>query len=278
MPQEKHSFSYDHVRLNPEEQIGLHRQSSWELSYIITGSGMRLIGDTTELFHSGEVVIVPPEIPHCWYFDGDDTAPDGKIENITLLFTDDFLDNCSRTFPELQRCVTDLKKNREALKYDGQQSKAIAAILKSMCGQNDVERLSSVIRLLAILPPTDRAHTVGHYKEMDKKEERLDMIRIFVTCNVQRNISLDDVVRHVGMNKSAFCTFFKQATGKTFIAYLNEYRVGLACQLLRQGRMSVSEVCYHAGFTDIPYFNRTFKKYRGCSPSQYRSTESGEPE
>ena len=96
------------------------------------------------------------------------------------------------------------------------------------------------------------------------------MIRIFVTCNAYRNISLDDVVRHVGMNKSAFCTFFKQSIGKTFITYLNEYRIELACQLLKQENISISEICYHVGFTDIPYFNRVFKKHKGCSPSQYR--------
>ncbi len=270
MPLEKHSFSYDHVRLYPEEQIGLHRQPSWELSLVVIGSGMRLIGDTTEPFRSGEVVIIPPDIPHCWYFDGGDTAPDGRIENITLLFTEDFLDNCSQNFSELRRCVENLRKNREALRYDGSQSRTIAAILKSMNGQSDVERLSSIIRLLAILPSADKAHTVGRYREMDKRQERLDMIRIFVTCNVQRNISLDDVVRHVGMSKSAFCTFFRQSTGKTFITYLNEYRIELACRLLRQEDMPVSEVCYHAGFTDIPYFNRTFRKHKGCSPSQYR--------
>ncbi len=270
MPPEKHSFSYDYVRLYPKEQIGLHRQPSWELSLVLTGSGMRLIGDTTEPFQSGEVVIIPPEIPHCWYFDGDDTAADGKIENITLMFTEDFLDSCSRNFPELHPCVENLKKNREALKYDGPQAVTIASILKSMCGQSDVERLSSIIRLLAILPSADKAHTVGRYREMDKKQERLDMIRIFVTCNAQRNISLDDVVRHVGMNKSAFCTFFRQSTGKTFISYLNEYRIELACRLLKQENIPVSEVCYHVGFTDIPYFNRTFRKHKGCSPSQYR--------
>ncbi len=42
--------------------------------------------------------------------------------------------------------------------------------------------------------------------------------------------------------------------------------------------MSISEVCYHVGFTGILYFNRTFRKYMGCSPSQYLSVESGKSE
>lgn len=264
------SFSYDYVRLSPQEQIELHRQPSWELTLIVMGSGIKLIGDTTEPFQSGEVVMIPPEIPHCWYFNGNNTDTDGKIVNITLSFTNEFLNHCSSDFPELYRYIENLKNIQEALKYNDSQSFVIASVLKSMHKQNGVERLSSMIRLLAILSLTDKTHIVGKYEKKDKKQERLNMIRIFVICNAYRNISLDDVVRHVGMNKTAFCVFFKQATGKTFIIYLNEYRIELACQLLKQDNLSISEICYYVGFTDIPYFNRVFKRNKGCSPSQYR--------
>ena len=58
MPQsERRSFTFENVHLAPDEQIGLHQQSTWELSYVIVGSGMRLIGDMTEPFLGGEVVM-----------------------------------------------------------------------------------------------------------------------------------------------------------------------------------------------------------------------------
>lgn len=37
---------YDHVRIKPTEQIRLHSSNSWEMTYIISGSGERIIGDT----------------------------------------------------------------------------------------------------------------------------------------------------------------------------------------------------------------------------------------
>lgn len=265
----KQSFSYDYVRLSPEEQIGLHKQPSWELNLIVIGSGMKLIGDTTEPFQCGEVVMIPPEIPHCWYFRGTDTDTNGKIMNIAISFTNEFLNHCSSDFPELGRFVEKLRCVHEAVKFNEPKAGFIASILKSMYGQNEVERLSSMIRLLAVLSCTDETRVVGRHKKIDKKQERLNMIRVFVICNVYRNISLDDVVRHVGMNRSAFCVFFKQTMGKTFITYLNEYKIELACQLLKQKNMSISEICYHVGFTDVPYFNRVFKKNKGCSPSKY---------
>ena len=75
----EHSFTFNNVSLTPSEQIGLHRQPLWELSYIVTGSGMRLIGDMTEPFQCGEVVMIPPEIPHCWIFNNNDTDANGQI-------------------------------------------------------------------------------------------------------------------------------------------------------------------------------------------------------
>lgn len=266
---EEHSFFFNNVSLSPNEQIGLHRQPSWELSYIILGSGMRLIGDTTEPFQCGEVVMIPPDIPHCWFFNNNDIDSNGRISNITITFTNEFLNNCSSVFPELRQYIERLKKVRDAVKFDKRNADLIAFILKSMCNQSDVERLMSMIKLLTIISSTDDVHIVGVYKKINKEHERLNMIHTYVICNATRDISLDHIVRHVGMNRSAFCVFFKRTTGKTFISYLNEHRVELACQLLIQKKMSVSEICYQVGFTNIPYFTRTFKKIKGCSPTKF---------
>ena len=77
------------------------------------------------------------------------------------------------------------------------------------------------------------------------------------------------IAEHVGMNRSSFCTFFKKATGQTYITYLNKLRVDRACYLLRQGKFNVTEVCYMVGFNDVPYFNRCFRNNRGMSPKDY---------
>lgn len=49
------------------EQISFHQSPDWELSYIITGSGTRVIGDVMETFSKGEIIFIPPMIPHVWY-------------------------------------------------------------------------------------------------------------------------------------------------------------------------------------------------------------------
>jgi quercetin dioxygenase-like cupin family protein len=81
-----HSLDYSYVSQAYNEQIPLHSQDSWKLSYVIVGSGIRQIGYVREPFKAGEIVLIPPEIPHCWNFDRNVTDKDGRISNITLIF------------------------------------------------------------------------------------------------------------------------------------------------------------------------------------------------
>ncbi len=269
-------FSYDYVRLLPEQQIDLHQAPSWELSYVRTGAGTRLIGDTTEGFRSGEVVLIPPDIPHCWYFDSEVTEPDGNISNITVNFQSRVMDELESLFPSLGHAMTLVRSRRDAVLFSGERAARLIELLESMRPLPSAERVPLFIRLLLIIAEGDGEQIVGRHRTVDRERERLDRIRVYVICNVRREITLDDAARHVGMNRAAFCTFFKRVTGKTFVNYLNEYRVGLACRHLGRSRMSVSEICYHVGFNDVPYFNRLFKRLKGCTPTAFRDAAQAE--
>lgn len=266
---EQTSFGFDNVRLAPNEQIGLHTQDTWEISYVRIGSGMRFIGTTTEPFQSGEVIMIPPEIPHCWYFDKNTTDNQGQIANITVIFSDVFLRNCSVAFPELTEAIERLKAKRDAVKFGKEKGNAAIHLLEEMCSQNRAERVASMIRLILLAAMNDEECVVGRYQRISKEQQRMSQVRIYIICNAGRTITLDDVAHHAGMNRAAFCVFFKKAFGTTFINYLNGYRIELACQLLAQRQKSVSEICYQVGFNNVPYFNRVFKRLKGVSPMEY---------
>ena len=207
---ENTSFTFDDVCLAPGEQIGLHEQATWELSYIIVGSGMRLIGDRTEPFGSGEVVIVPPEIPHCWYFENDVTDAQGHIANITITFGREFLDNCCVAFPELQECTEKLKRKRDAVKFGKEKSSAIASVLEEMRPLGRAERIPLMIKLLLILAGSEEESVVGQYQKMDPERERMNRIQVYVVCNAKRDITLDDVARTVTVDGEPVELTFKE--------------------------------------------------------------------
>ena len=92
----------------------------------------------------------------------------------------------------------------------------------------------------------------------------------FITTNHEKDISLDDVADHVGLNKYYFAHEFRNITGFTFVAYLNKLRCEMAKRLLITNKTSISEVAKQCGFNSKSYFAKTFKKYMGLLPNEYR--------
>lgn len=261
---------YEYVQIHPDRQIDLHSQNSWELDYILVGSGRRVIGNWGDTFEEGEIVLVPPEIPHCWNFDGGRVDAEGNIVNITLIFNDLLIDRILSAFPMMEKSITELRNQDAARMFFGAVRDNLAAILTGMRFESADERAASFLRVLTLVSRHRESKPMGTWRKIDPVEHRMMQIRTYVSCNATREITLQEIAAHVGMNVSAFCTFFKRQTAQTFVDYLNKYRLDIACHLLEEGKLSVSEVCFASGFNNPAYFSRLFKKMYGVPPSDYR--------
>ena len=79
-----------------------------------------------------------------------------------------------------------------------------------------------------------------------------------------------DVSREVNLSPDHFGTVFRQATGRTFVAHVQQRRVEEAKVLLTTTRKSITEICLDCGFTNLTHFNRVFRRWTKKSPRQYR--------
>lgn len=80
-------------------------------------------------------------------------------------------------------------------------------------------------------------------------------------------ITIEDICSDIGFSKYYFCRTFKEITNKTATDYINDLRCQYAQKLLRSGDYNVSETCEMAGFSNLAYFSRIYKKYVGYPPS-----------
>lgn len=216
---------YDYVCLKPDKQIGMHSQDSWELDYVIRGKGVRTIGDITEPITEGEVILIPPHIPHKWDFAPAETDAEGNIINIAVFFEQSVLDRIETFFPEVKQSLSRLKSTDSAVSYSGATQKAITELLISMRGLTPEYRLGRMIDLIVLASNTGKCSIVGRNNLLSKSEQRLEKIRVFCSCNYSRPISLNEMAAHVNMNKSAFCTFIRRHTGHSFSEYVNLCRL-----------------------------------------------------
>lgn len=83
-------------------------------------------------------------------------------------------------------------------------------------------------------------------------------------------LSVKDISDFIRLSASYTCTFFKNETGTTLNQYITEYRMEKAKQLLSDPRYKISDISAAVGYNDGNYFGKSFRKYTGLSPSEYR--------
>lgn len=266
----KCAFIFDDVRLSPDRQIGLHFYNNWELSYVLTGSGTRTIGEHTEPFRSGEIILIPPNIPHVWRFTPDDTDADGYIANISVYFDTPALESLGILIPELSGVMGRIEQLDHAVSYTGEKLNAIQQLMFSMRGKTPVDRVPLMMELLIEISDVADSIYAGKRSCLTRTERRLEAVRVYCACNYSRQITLDEISRHVGMNKSAFCTFMRNNTDSSFSEYLNDIRLEKARTMLFNTDHSISGIAVDCGFQNVTYFNRLFKKRFNLTPKEIR--------
>lgn len=80
--------------------------------------------------------------------------------------------------------------------------------------------------------------------------------------------TIGELAARCGLSPRRFTDRFRRATGCTLVEYLNRKRIAHACERLRETG-HVPYACYEAGFQDIAYFYRTFKRYTGTTPGKF---------
>ena len=94
----------------------------------------------------------------------------------------------------------------------------------------------------------------------------------YMESHYERKISMEDLCRYSDLSEAHLCRLFKKEFSMRPMEYLNRMRISKAKELLSRKHMSVEKSAYACGFESTSYFAKLFRRYEGCSPSEYRDT------
>lgn len=267
---ENHSFFFIDQRVTTSIEAKLHRHDAWELYYVVHGYGTRMSGDTLQPFAAGDVALIPPSMFHRWEYSPDSADDDGCVRYLMVAFSHSLVERCMAVFPELRNRLTNIIFPTNALKFGTGSSQTIRRILSRMNDMDELGRLCEMFRLLPVIFTSSDHTLAGKPMSIERDVRRMQQICTYVMAHYIHTISLDDIAAEIGMNRSAFCSYFKRCKGMTFSQYVTQYRLNTACELLKHSQKQVSEICFTVGFNDLPHFVRVFTNTLGISPSKYR--------
>jgi len=94
-------------------------------------------------------------------------------------------------------------------------------------------------------------------------------VKLNLQSHIYEPLQIAALARQAGMSEPKMRKLFKQTFGKGIFEYYQSVRMQEAARMLRAERLSVSEVGYKLGFTNLSHFTRVFEQNIGVKPKKY---------
>jgi AraC-like DNA-binding protein len=250
-----------------------HFHPEYELTFITKGTGKRYVGSNMGDFLIDDLVLLGPNLPHCWKLEPPGDQCDAGA--IVIQFTANFLGDDFFNKPELQDIKKLFKKAASGISFGGSVQTAVNKKLSALI--NEGSNFNMMLGLLDIL---QRLAVSNEYTLLDQnqsiaertvaEQERINPVYAYLVDNFRQQVSLDTAAGIANMTPNAFCKYFKKITRKTFMETIIEYRLNYATQQLVQTDKPISEISFDSGFGDVSHFYKTFKTKMHLSPLNYR--------
>ena len=271
---ESHSFQINRFYLEQNTDI-IHSHDNYELNYVVSGSGRRFIGGSISFFKAGDLVLMGPNLPHCW----EKNPKSERYTTITIHFQENLFDSKFFQIPEFISLHSMLERSRNGIHFKSVDTQIIESNFQELQQTQGYVSMIQMLKILGYLTTISDATTISTadfvWKKNHEKVERINKIYEYVFRRFNQVIRLSDVAMIANLSESAFCTYFKKHAKKTFSTFLKEIRIGYACKLLNDSNeMNVAQICLESGFNNVANFNRQFRMITGMSPREYQKKYS----
>jgi AraC-like DNA-binding protein len=227
------------------------------LIFVEHGAGWVEIGGKREEIGAGEVMLLPPRVPHAYGAD---------LTNPWTLFWIHFR---GRTVGDLLEWTSFSAETRvmTCAAWDGIRRQFHSLFISLERGYHDHNLLEMSRILIHVITLLHRNSSRERPQDArDRIERAMDRIRE----TIANPRTLDEYAREAGYSVPRFSHWFKHFTGVSPMTYLTELRIQSACEYLDTTSMTIKQIAAILGYDDPYYFSRTFTKCTGLCPLKYR--------
>jgi len=265
-------------RTKSEFSYPVHVHPEYELNFIENAKGaQRIVGDSMEVIDDLELCLIGnASLEHAWM---NFHCESKEIHEITIQFHKDLFLESLLNKKQFHSVAVMLENAKKGMLFSRPVIEKVKDRLDYLNkGQNG---FYSVLELLTILyelsnDENSRILCSSTFNKQDDSSEsrRIQKVITYLNSNYQKEIRLLDVANYVNMSEVSFSRFMKKRTGKNYIDYLNDLRLGIASRILIDTSKTIAEISFECGYNNLSNFNRIFKKRKGLTPKEFRENYS----
>ncbi len=245
--------------LSSKLRYGAHLHSHLEIAFLLEGEAVAWINDSECPMQKGDLFISFPNQVHRY-----DSV--GYEKSWVLIFPSEI---CSEFNQWFENCVP--KSNCISFDPDTQKRitdyfEQISALVKNTKSELDYIKTKGVLLLLL----TEIFSVLEFTEEKMAEVSLMRQLLTFCSSNYTEELTLERLEKELHINRFYISHLFSKKLKMKFTDYINNLRVAHACRLLRETSMNMTDIVSESGFTTARTFNRSFIKFIGDTPSQYR--------
>ena len=154
----------------------------------------------------------------------------------------------------------------QSKEYNGLLRQTVTEILDNSSENSELYQISALLRLFAMLGTPSVLNDDGRNK---RSEEFIRTVVLYIQTSPLDEVSLETAAELLSYNKAYFTTLFKKNFGMSFTDYLNQYKISIAKEYIKNGNYNLNEVAEKSGFNYYAYFFKKFKEITGITPSDF---------
>lgn len=253
-----------------------HFHPEIELLYCIRGKGTNFIGNSIRSIEEGEILLIGKNLPHTRQRDRESyLLPDvPEPESIVVQFREDFLGSDFLRVREFRHLDALFQRALRGLQFRGATRESLSKKLMSLKLRQETAAILLLLEILDEMARSEEFIFLNPEKYVsdahEKSAQKINKVYHYTIANFRNAITLADVAALTSHSIAGFCRYFKTRTRKSYFQYLTEVRIAYACELLREGQLDVTRVCFASGFNNLSHFHKQFKKTVLMTPSAYR--------
>lgn len=254
--------------------VDLHTHDYYEFYFFLEGNVKTQIGDDIYPVRFGDIMLIPPHVPHRTIIDTQ-VAP---YRRFVFWISQEYCNHLLQSSPDyayIMQYVGTAKKylfHTDLISFNSVQSK-ILRLLEEMRSQKfgkDAQISICVNDLILHLNRLAHEQNTPGKKNYDRVLYR--QLMEYIEEHVEEDLSLEKIASEFFVSKYHIAHVFKDNTGLSIHQFITKKRLDL-CRDAIQSKMSITEAYQMFGFGDYSSFYRAFKKEYGISPKDFRDMQ-----
>lgn len=259
------------------QSFPVHWHKEMEIIYVVNGHGTVTVQTTKYNLCEGDIILIQPETLHSI-----EQLDNQHMEYFNIIFDFNLLESdTSYCYINFLKPIYERRKTVPVYIKDNEPLSALITphikyLIENRKQKFSGDELMVKSNLYAIIHHINKFCTATSdlSLKLESNYNKIKEVLMYVHTHYSEKLTVENASSLINYSPNYFSKLFHELTGTSFIQYVINYRLDIASEKLINTKLTITEIAEETGFSNLPYFTRSFTAKYGSTPNAYRKLKN----